>query len=338
MQRYELTSNAGPDALLLVERPVPKAGPGQVVVWVRATSLNFRDLTVAAGRYGRGVKLPLVPLSDCAGEIVEIGPGVSRFAVGDRVAGLFFQQWLAGALKPEMHEAALGGTMDGVLAEHVLLDAQGVVRIPDHLSFAEAATLPTAGLTAWHALMEVGSLQPGDTVLLLGTGGVSIFALQFSCIAGARAIIISSSDAKLERARRLGAAETINYITTPRWAARVKELTAGRGVDHVVQVTGGSTLEPSFASLRLQGHIAVIGTRSEQPGFIAPSAFVQYGARVSGINVGSREMFEAMNRAISTNRLHPVIDRTYGFALAKQAYRDFSTARHFGKIAIALGE
>jgi NADPH:quinone reductase-like Zn-dependent oxidoreductase len=336
MRRFELTSTIGSDALTLVERPLPKTGPGQVLVRIRAAALNYRDLTVARGRYSRGVKLPLVPLSDCAGEVIEIGPRVSRVCVGDRVAALFFQRWLSGPLKPEMHDTALGGTMDGVLGEYVLLDADGVVRIPDHLSFAEGATLPTAALAAWHALIAAGSLQPGDTVLLLGTGGVSIFALQFASLAGARAIITSSNDAKLERARTLGAQETINYQTTPRWDTRVKELTNGRGVDHVVQVTGGSTLEQSFASLCLQGHVAIVGTRSEQPGAITPGMLVQYGARVSGINVGSREMFEAMNRAIVANRVRPVIDKSYAFEDAKRAYEDFSKAQHFGKVVIEL--
>ena len=337
MKCYELQSTTGIDGLKAAERPTPKPGPHQVVVKVRAASLNYRDLMVAGGAYARGAKLPLIPLSDGVGEVVETGSAVSRVKIGDRVAGTFFQRWLAGPVRPDIQDTALGGSVDGLLTELALLEGDGVVVIPDHLSWEEAATLPCAGLTAWHGLVEAGGLKPGDAVLLLGTGGVSIFGLQFARLAGAKAIIISSSDEKLARAKALGASEMINYKSVPEWQDRVRAATDGRGVDHVLEVSGGETTARVLAAMRPGGHIAIIGARSGPGGELDRRQVLQRGLRVTGINVGSRAMFEAMNRAIAANGLRPVVDRVFPFADAVGAYREFGTGRHFGKIVIGIG-
>jgi len=334
MKCYELQGTSGLDALKAVERATPQAGPRQVLVRVRAASLNYRDAMIAGGGYARGVKLPVIPLSDGAGEVVASGAEVKNVKAGDRVAGIFFQRWLAGPVRPDIQEAALGGTADGMLTELALLDGEGVVRVPDALSFAEAATLPCAALTAWHGLIEAGGMKPGDTVLLLGTGGVSIFGLQFAKLGGARVIITSSHDEKLERAKKLGADETINYRRTPEWQDRVRELTNGRGVDHVLEVAGSDA--KSLAALRNGGHMAIIGARAGHAGELDRRQILGKGVRITGINVGSRAMFEAMNRAIDIGGLRPVIDRTYPFNDTLAAYRDFATGQHFGKVVIAL--
>jgi NADPH:quinone reductase-like Zn-dependent oxidoreductase len=336
MKCYELQATGGFEGVRLAERPTPKVGPRQVLVKVQAASLNYRDVMIAGGGYARGVKLPVIPLSDGAGEVAEAGAEVRNVKAGDKVAGIFFQRWLAGPVRPDIQEAALGGTADGMLTEYALLDGDGVVRVPDQLSFAEAATLPCAALTAWHGLVEAGGVKPGDTVLLLGTGGVSIFGLQFAKLAGARAIITSSSDDKLERARKMGADETINYRRNPEWPDKVRELTNGRGVDHVLEVVGSDA--KSLGAVRPGGHIAIIGARAGHSSELDRRQILGKGVRISGINVGSRAMFEAMNRAITANGLRPVIDRSYPFAEAQGAYRDFATGQHFGKVVVSFGQ
>src|SRR4028119_27039 len=253
MKTYEIQSNAGIDALALIERPEPKPTWGQVLIRVRATSLNYRDLIVVQGGYGNKEKLPLIPMSDGAGEVVAVGEGVTRVKVGDRVAGTFFQDWISGALTKEKMNSALGGAIDGLLTEYAVLSQDGLVLLPEHLSYEEGATLPCAAVTAWHGLVTKGGLTAGETVLVLGTGGVSIFALQFAKMHGARVIVTSSSDAKLERAKELGASETINYQSTPNWEERVYELTAHNGVDHVVEVGGAGTLAKSLRAVRVGG-------------------------------------------------------------------------------------
>ena len=322
------------DGLRAEELPEPRPGPGQVRVRIRAASLNYRDLLVVKGTYSRHLPLPLVPLSDGAGEVVEVGPGATRFDVGARVAGIFMQTWLEGALTDVKGKSALGGAIDGVLAEQVVFHENGLVAVPDQLSFEEAATLPCAAVTAWNALIEAG-LKAGDTVLTLGTGGVSLFALQFARLAGAQVFITSSSDEKLARAKELGASEGINYKTTPEWDKKVRELTGGVGVDHVVEVGGAGTLPRSLRAVRTGGHVALIGVLSGG-GEVNPMPVLMKAVRLQGVFVGSRAMFEAMNRAVAERKMRPVIDRVFPFTEVQAAYRHLESGSHFGKIVVRM--
>ena len=331
MKTYELHPGFGFDNLKIADRPAPTPGPGQIVVNMRAWSLNYRDLLVVTGQYNPKLKLPLVPLSDGAGEVAAVGPGVTRVKPGDRVAGIFMQKWLAGRLTDDFAKSALGGAIDGVLAEQMLFSADGVVRVPDHLSFEEAATLPCAAVTAWHALVECGQVKAGEVVLVQGSGGVSLFALQFAKMHGARVIATSSSDAKLARLKQLGAAELINYKTTPEWGKRAAEL---GGVDHVVEVGGAGTMGESLRAVRHGGHIALIGILTGGGLSFNPIPVLMKGVRVQGIFVGSREMFESMNAAIAVTGLKPVIDRVFEFGDFAQALRHMQGAAHFGKIVV----
>jgi NADPH:quinone reductase-like Zn-dependent oxidoreductase len=335
MKVYEIRQGTGRDALTLVERPDPHPGFGQVLIQVRATSLNYRDLIVAQGNYS-GQQSSLIPMSDGAGDVVAIGEGVTRLKVGDRVAGIFFQDWLAGTITKDIMRSDLGGGIDGMLAEYVTLDQNGVVLLPNHLSYEEGATLPCAAVTAWHALVTKGGLKAGETVLLLGTGGVSIFALQFAKLHGARTIVTSSSDEKLERAKALGADETINYKTIPNWEEEVYRLTDSIGVDHIVEVGGAGTLEKSIKSVRYGGRISLIGVLSGFGGEINPQPLLGKSITLQGIYVGSREMFAAMNRAIAHHQLKPIIDRTFTFTEANEAYQYLKGGSHFGKVIIQL--
>lgn len=335
MRVYEIRERFGLDALHIAERPEPQPGPHQVLVKMRAASLNYRDLMVVKGQYNPRMPLPRVPLSDGAGEVAAVGEGVTRVRPGDRVAGIFMQTWLAGELDDAKTKSALGGAIDGVLAEYVVFHEDGLVRLPEHLSFEEGATLPCAAVTAWNGLIEAG-VQPGQTVLLLGTGGVSIFALQFARMAGARAIITSSSDDKLARAKELGAAEGINYRGTPDWDKRVRELTGGMGVDHVIEVGGAGTLPQSLKAVRTGGHIALIGVLSGAGSEVNPLPILMKHLRVRGIFVGSRAMFEAMNRAITVHQTHPVIDRAFAFEDLRAALEHMERGGHFGKIVIRI--
>ena len=335
MKAYQVTATTGPDALQLVELPEPKPARGQVRVRVRATSLNFRDLMIVTGNYGR-VELPRIPLSDGAGEIVAVGEGVTRWKTGDRVAGAFFQGWQSGPCEPRAAKTALGGDLDGMLAEYVTLSEDGVVAIPPHLSFEEAATLPCAALTAWHALVTCGNVSADETVLLLGTGGVSIFALQFAKMHGARIIITSSSDEKLAHAKRLGADETINYRSTPNWDEKVFCLTDKAGVDHVVEVGGKDTFVKSLRALKPGGQVHIIGGVSGFSSEVPLTDIIRKLAIVRGIYVGSRAMFEAMNRAITRHQTKPAIDRTFKFADAPAACKYLQSGQHFGKVVISL--
>jgi len=321
--------------LEMVNLEQPRPGPGQVLVRVRATTLNFRDTAVVTGNYfGGSVQRDLVPLSDGAGEVTEVGTGVSRFTAGDRVAGTFFQTWVEG--RPPRGLAALGSPLDGMLAEYVVLHEDGLVSVPEHLSWEQAAALPCAGVTAWNALMVQDRVRPGETVLLLGTGGVSIFALQFARLAGARVIITSRSDEKLERARALGAHVGINYQRTPDWDAAVLEHTGGAGVDHVIEVGGAGTLARSFKSVGFGGQVTLIGVLTGRDGDTNPHGLMFKSARLQGVFVGNRLMFEDMNRAIASNGLQPVVDRVFPFDEARQAFELMAAGGHFGKIAIAL--
>ena len=333
MRLYRLPKAEGIDDLTLTEAPPPVPQRGQVKLRMRAWSLNYRDLMVATGRYGIGGTTPnLIPLSDGAGEVVEVGPGVRRARIGDRVCPTFMQGWSGGEVIAEARRRALGGGIDGVLAEEVLVDEEDLVHIPPHLSWEEAATLPCAGVTAWNALFGARRLQPGETVLVLGTGGVSIFALQFAHMAGARVIATSSSAAKLARARALGAAEGIDYRAQPDWQDAVRDLTGGRGADFVVEVGGAGTLPRSISAARIGGEVALIGVLTG--GQIDPAPIMRRNITLRGIFVGSREMFEAMNRAIAQHQMRPVIDRVFPFAAARDAYRHLEGASHVGKVVI----
>jgi NADPH:quinone reductase-like Zn-dependent oxidoreductase len=333
MKAYEVRQ-FGIDNLALVERDEPQAAAGQVVVRFRAASLNYRDLMFVKGTYNPKAKLPAVPLSDGAGEVASVGEGVTKWRVGDRVCPIFVQGWTEGQPNLQKNRTALGaGDREGVLREYGAFSEEALVRIPEHLSFEEAATLPCAAVTAWQALVHSGNVKAGETVLALGTGGVSIFALQFARMHGARVIIPSSSDEKLARARQLGASETINYQTTPEWDKEVSVLTNKIGVDHVVEVGGTGTLSRSLNAARIGGHVALIGVLATGGSF-NPVYVLMKGIRLQGVFVGSREMFEEMNRAIEANQLRPVIDRAFAFDEVGDALRYMESGSHFGKIAV----
>jgi NADPH:quinone reductase-like Zn-dependent oxidoreductase len=336
MRAYEVRETIGPEGVVLnSDRPAPEPGHGEILVRVRATSLNYRDLMIAKGVYRRGAKPNVIPLSDGAGEVVEVGPGAARFKVGDRVCGAFFPDWAAGAVTAETIAQSLGGSIDGMLAEYVVLREVGAIAVPDHLTFEEAATLPCAALTAWNAVSEIAKLRPGQTVLLLGTGGVSLFALQFAKLHGARAILASSSNDKMAHAKTLGADEVVNYRETPEWDQRALEWTGGRGVDLVVEVGGPNTLERSIRSTRIGGIVAVIGAVAGG-GQIDSSLLVSRVLRLQGVYVGSLEMFAAMNAAIAQAALRPVVDRVFPFKEAQQAYKHLESGAHFGKVVVSV--
>jgi NADPH:quinone reductase-like Zn-dependent oxidoreductase len=335
MKVYEIRDGFGLDALRLADRPEPRPGRGEVLVKIRAVSLNYRDLLVVKGVYNPKMNLPRIPVSDAVGEVVAAGSEVSRVKVGQRVCGLFMPRWLEGELTDAKGRTALGGSIDGLLAEYAVLSEESVVFAPEHLSDEEAATLPCAAVTAWNGLVTAGGVKPGEGVLVQGTGGVSLFALQFARLAGARVIATSSSEEKLNKVRALGASDGINYRTTAEWGEQVRQLTAGRGVDHVIEVGGAGTLAQSLRAVRTAGHVALIGVLSGY-GQFNPLPILMKGVRISGIYVGSREMFEEMNRAISLHGLHPVVDRVFPFAAAVDAFRYMESAAHFGKIVVRM--
>lgn len=333
MRVYEIAAGSTSlEGLGIAQRPVPEPGPGQVLVKVRAASLNYRDIAVATGNYFAGpVDRDTIPLSDGAGTVEAVGDGVVGIAVGDRVAATFSQP---------PHGAPLGSPLDGVLTEYALFDQGGVVPIADDLGFEEAATLPCAGVTAWNALIAGKCVKPGDTVLTLGTGGVSILALQLAKAAGARVIITSSSDEKLERARALGADEGINYRTTPEWAAAVLELTGGQGADHIIELGGAGTLPQSYQCIAPEGEIALIGVLAPPEGNLSPHPLMIKGATLRGIfvgNVDQQSQFGGLNRAIAANGIRPVIDEAFDFDQAVDAYKCMAEARHLGKIIVRIG-
>lgn len=336
MKAYQIKDSGNLDGLTLVDLPDPTPGPGQILVRVHAVSLNYRDLMIVLGSYGRTTPPNRIPLSDGAGEVVGVGQGVTRVRVGDRVAGLFFQTWLDGGIRAAYHASALGGAVDGMLAEYVLLSEEGIVTLPDYLTFEEGASLPCAAVTAWNGLVEQGHLTAGETVLLQGTGGVSMFALQIAKAHGARVILTSSSDEKLARAKALGADEGVNYRATPDWDKAVWALTGKTGVDHVVEVGGPGTLAKSFQAARHGGHIAQIGVLSDVEALVSPMPILGKSLRVSGIYVGSRAMFERLLSALTVGQIHPVIDRVFPFAEAQAAYAHLQSGAHFGKVVIRV--
>jgi NADPH:quinone reductase-like Zn-dependent oxidoreductase len=334
MRAYQLPQ-AGIDSLAKVDLPTPKPAHRQVLVKVAACSLNFRDLAIVLGKYRMAVKPNVIPLSDGAGEVVEVGDGVTRVKVGDRVAGCFFQRWPGGIPSADTQNSSLGGAIDGMLAQYVVLEEEGVVKLPAHLSLEEGACLPCAGVTAWNALAEHGKLAAGDTILVQGTGGVSMFALQFARLMGANVIATSSSDAKLARALKLGASHGINYKAVPEWDKAAVEHTGGRGVDQVVEVGGAGTLAKSLGAIRSGGKISMIGVLTGAAE-INPMLIMGKRANVQGISVGSTQMFEAMNRAMAAGAVKPVIDKTFSFDETPAAFKHLQSAQHFGKIVISL--
>ncbi|KFA86799.1 zinc-dependent alcohol dehydrogenase family protein [Archangium violaceum] len=336
MKVYEIRSGFGLDKLVYAERPDPEPGPMQVRVRVKATSLNYRDLMMVEGRYNPRQKLPLVPNSDGAGVVDAVGPGVTRVKVGDRVMGLFAQAWLAGEPSRQVQGSTLGGPLDGALADTMLLHEDGAIPTPAHLTDEEASTLPCAAVTAWSALVTQGGIKAGDTVLLQGTGGVSIFALQIARMMGARVILTSSRDDKLERARALGAHEGINYVTTPDWDKTARTLTGGTGVDHVVEVGGAGTFEKSLRAVRLGGTVSVIGVLSGGAGAMALTPILMGNLRVQGVFVGHRQSFEALNRALTLHGVRPVVDRVFPFAETRAAFEHLKSGAHFGKVVIRV--
>jgi NADPH:quinone reductase-like Zn-dependent oxidoreductase len=341
MRAYPVTE-FGVDHLKQVELPMLQITPGTVLVRVHAVSLNYRDLMMVKGLYNPKMALPRIPCSDGAGEVVAIEEGVSRVQVGDRVCGIFMQRWLDGPLTAERSKAALGGDVDGMLAEYVLLSQEGVVRFPEHLSYEEAATLPCAGVTAWNALHHAGEAAcpalPGETIVIQGTGGVSIFALQFATLLGARVIGTSSSDEKLSRAYGLGLDAGCNYKERPEWSKWVVEVTEGRGADRIIEVGGAGTFGQSLRAVRVGGMVAQIGILSgaatSEPLALTPILHKQL--RVQGIYVGSRAMFEQMNAAIAKAGLHPVIDRVFAADEVRDAFVHMESGSHFGKIVIRM--
>ena len=326
----------GIDQLVLADLPMPRPGRGQVLVKVHAVSLNYRDLLMVRGHYNPKMALPRIPCSDGAGEVVELGQGVDTVKVGQRVAGIFMQHWLEGTPTAENTRGALGGDVDGMLAEYVVLPQSGVVTIPEHLSFEEAATLPCAGVTAWNAVVNAAQVKPGDVVLIQGTGGVSIFALQFAKMAGAVVIGTSSSDEKLQRAKTMGLDAGLNYRQSPEWAKWVLKETNNSGADLIVEVGGAGTFSQSLQAVRYGGMVTQIGvlSQSEQP--LPIPLILHRQVRIQGIYVGSKSHFEAMNRAIVATRMRPVVDQIYAFDRVQEALKSMEKGAHFAKIVIRL--
>jgi len=336
MKAYEV-QEFGIEKLALVDRPDPEPAAGDVLVRFRAASINYRDLMVVQGTYNPRMKVPAVPFSDGAGEVEAVGGGVTKWRVGDRVMPIFAQRWFDGGSSEEKRRTSLGAgaQWDGVLREMGTFSEESVVRVPDHLSFDEAATLPCAALTAWHALAVSGDLRAGQSVLTLGTGGVSVFALQFANLFGARVISTSSNDEKIKKLKDLGAGDAINYREREDWEKDVLEMTGKLGVDHTVEVGGAGTLGRSIAATRIGGHVALIGALTGAGSFNPTTVFMK-AIRLQGIFVGSKRMFEEMNKAIAVNKVKPVVDRVFEFAEAREALKYMESGSHFGKIVVRV--
>jgi len=336
MKVVEIKEQFGLEHVVMAERPELQPGPGQVAIELAAASLNYRDLLTVRGHYNPKQPLPLIPCSDGAGVVLSVGEGVSMVQPGDRVATIFAQDWLAGRPDARALGSTLGGPLDGTLSERMVLPQWGVVPVPEHLSFAEASTLPCAAVTAWNALTLGSPIQAGDTVLAMGTGGVSIFALQLAQLLGARVIVTSSSDEKLERARALGAWQTINYLDEPDWGKQVRKLTGG-GADLIVEVGGAGTLAQSMQAIRPGGQISLVGVLAGGKAELDTIPLLMRCIRVQGILVGHRKSFMAMNRAIALNGMRPVVDRTFPLRESRAALETMADGRHFGKICIEFG-
>jgi NADPH:quinone reductase-like Zn-dependent oxidoreductase len=335
MKVFQIQDDWGMEHLQLASRPEPRPGPGQVLLRMRAASLNYRDLVVPMRGYGSHTgTLPLIPVSDGVGEVVETGAGVSRVRAGDRVCPLFHQGWISGAASAERFSRTLGGPVDGTMAEYMVLSEEGVARIPAHLTDAQAASLPCAALTAWSAVVTHDNLGPGSRVLVQGTGGVALFALQFARLRGAHVTIISSSDEKIARAKALGADAAINYAKTPEWYKATREITEGRGYDHIVELGGEKTLPQSLRCIRPGGTLSMIGVLSGGMLSAPLGLVVTRQVRLQGITVGSRDGFEAMLRAIAQHKLQPVTDKVFAFEQLKEAMAYLKSGAHFGKVCI----
>jgi NADPH:quinone reductase-like Zn-dependent oxidoreductase len=335
MKVFQIQDDWGMEHLRLAERPRPAPGPSQVLVRMKAASLNYRDLVVPMRGYGSHTgTLPLIPLSDGAGEVIETGTGVTRVKTGDRVCPLFAQAWISGAPTPERLSRSLGGPVDGTMAEYMLLPEDGVSKVPAHLSDEQAASLPCAALTAWSAVVTHDNLGPGSRVLVQGTGGVALFALQFAKLRGAHVTVISSSDEKIARAKALGADAAINYSKTPEWYRATREITEGRGYDHIVELGGEKTLPQSLRCIRPGGTLSMIGVLSGGMLSASLGLVVTRQVRLQGITVGNRDGFEAMLRAIGQHRIVPVTDRVFAFEELKEAMAYLKSGAHFGKVCI----
>ncbi|MCW9032797.1 MAG: NAD(P)-dependent alcohol dehydrogenase [Rhodospirillales bacterium] len=334
MRAWRINDEFGLDNFKLTDLPDPKPGHGEVLIKVMASSLNYRDLITIDGAYGPAVKAPIIPSPDGAGEVVEVGEGVSGLTVGDRVATMFFQTWQDGPPSQEKQSGALGAPLDGTMTEMMVLPEKGVVKIPDYMTYLEAATLPCAALTAWSALVTEGNIRAGDTVVMQGTGGVSLFALQIAKMHGVRTIITSSSDEKLERAKALGADEVINYRTNPDWDKAVKKMTNGVGADHIIEVGGAETLGKAVRAVRVGGTVSLIGVLSGAKGEFPLPLVLMRNVRIQGITVGSREGFVAMVKAMAQHEMHPVVDKVYPFEEAIEGLNYLKSGKHFGKICL----
>jgi NADPH:quinone reductase-like Zn-dependent oxidoreductase len=332
MRAQQLTA-FGLDHLRCVDLPAPRPGHGQVLVKMEAASLNYRDHLLVNGQLYRNVKLPIVPVSDGAGTVIEVGTGVTRFKPGDSVTTFYKSRWIAGAIRPEWEGADIGGPQEGVMRELACYDAYSLARAPSHLSSLQAATLPIAALTAWTAL-EQARVTTGQTVLLLGTGGVSLFALQFAKLRGARTILLSSSDDKLERAKTLGADVLVNYVAYPEWGPMVREATGGIGVDAVIETVGASTFAQSLEAVGMHGFVAVVGFMGGIEATLSLTKIILKRVTVQGISVASLEEHERMVSAIESTRLMPVLDEIFGFGQLREAFAYLIQGKHFGKIGI----
>ncbi|MWC28850.1 zinc-dependent alcohol dehydrogenase family protein [Paenibacillus sp. MMS18-CY102] len=337
MKAFVLQGGFGLDHIVETNREIPSPGRGEVLIRMKAVSLNSRDIGVIDGFYNPDLNTPLIPVSDGVGEVIALGEGATKFQLGERVSGIFTQSWKTGEATQQNWVTTLGSPLDGLLVEYAVLPEEGLVRVPGYLSDAEAATLPCAGVTAWHAIVEEGKVKAGDTVVVQGTGGVSLFALQFAKLQGAKVIVTSSSDGKLERAKALGADFGINYKKNVNWDQAVLDYTDGRGADHIVDLGGSATLNRSLSALKVGGQISIVGllSGSSVEGLNLIPAILRK-ARLQAINVGSRTMFEHMNAALQHHRLHPAIDRVFPFPQAVEALQHLAHGSYFGKICITF--
>ncbi|THD63267.1 NAD(P)-dependent alcohol dehydrogenase [Phenylobacterium sp.] len=336
MRALNVAEPWGVDRIEVVEAPDPAPGPGEVLVRMRAVSLNYRDLLMAQGLYGRlpGGTETITPFSDGCGIVEAVGAGVTRVKPGDRVATMFFQRWISGPPNLDKLNSSLGSPIPGAGRELAVFSADGVSKVPDFLSDQQVATLPCAALTAWRALFEDADLRPGDMVVLQGTGGVSVFGLQFAHAAGFRTLITSSSDDKLERARALGADHLVNYRQTPEWSGPVREATGGVGADMIIEVGGRGTIEQSIRAIRIGGHIAIVGVVGGFGSAFNPAILISNSAKLQGLSVGSRDMFEAMCRFIDLKKIAPVVDKVFPWTEAQAAFKAMQGGEHFGKIVL----